>query len=43
MQIIDFLSYTENFQPKEENDKKSVKSKKVRTKAKSIYDGIKHY
>lgn len=36
----DGLSYAENFQPKEENDKKSVKSKKVRTKAKSNYAGI---
>lgn len=36
----DGLSYAENFQPKEENDKKSIKSKKVRTKAKSDYDGI---
>ena len=36
----DGLSYAENFQPKEENDKKTVKSKKVRTKAKSNYDGI---
>lgn len=36
----DGLSYAETFQPKEENDKKSVKPKKVRTKAKSDYDGI---
>lgn len=36
----DGLSYAENFQPKEENDKKSVKPKKTRAKAKSDYDGI---